>query len=47
MKQEETEEQDESVIEPSDATFTYEQLKANSENAVTGIDYKRREVSWF
>ncbi|CAF2123653.1 unnamed protein product [Brassica napus] len=44
VKQEETEEQDESVIEPSDATFTYEQLKANSENAVTGIDYKRREA---
>ncbi|RID70083.1 hypothetical protein BRARA_C02133 [Brassica rapa] len=44
VKQEETEQQDESVIEPSDATFTYEQLKANSENAVTGIDYKRREA---
>ncbi|KAJ0262483.1 Villin-2 [Hirschfeldia incana] len=43
-KQEETEEQDESVIEPSGATFTYEQLKATSENPVTGIDYKRREA---
>ncbi|KAJ4906638.1 Villin-2 [Raphanus sativus] len=44
VKQEETEEQDESVIDPSGATFTYEQLKANSENPVTGIDYKRREA---
>ncbi|KAF8094400.1 hypothetical protein N665_0364s0023 [Sinapis alba] len=43
-KQEETEEQDESVIEPGGATFTYEQLKASSENEVTGIDYKRREA---
>ncbi|CAH8387648.1 unnamed protein product [Eruca vesicaria subsp. sativa] len=43
-KQEETEERDESVIEPGGATFTYEQLKANSENPVTGIDSKCREA---
>lgn len=27
------------------ATFTYEQLQAKSENPVTGIDFKRREVN--
>ena len=26
------------------STFSYEQLKAKSENPVTGIDFKRREV---
>ncbi|CAH8358418.1 unnamed protein product [Eruca vesicaria subsp. sativa] len=43
-KQEETEEQDDSVIDTSGATFTYEQLRAKSENPVTGIDFKRREA---
>ena len=46
-KQEETEEQDDSVIDASGATFTYEQLRAKSENPVTGIDFKQREVSWL
>ncbi|KAL1206877.1 Villin-2 [Cardamine amara subsp. amara] len=41
---EETEEQGDSEIEPSGATFTYEQLRAKSENPVTGIDFKRREA---
>ncbi|CAH2058478.1 unnamed protein product [Thlaspi arvense] len=43
-KQEETEEQDDSERETSGATFTYEQLRARSENPVTGIDFKRRET---
>lgn len=46
-KQEETAEQDDSVIDASGATFTYEQLRAKSENPVTGIDFKQREVSWL
>jgi hypothetical protein len=40
----ETEEQGDSEIQPSGATFTYEQLRAKSENPVTGIDFKRREA---
>ncbi|RID61063.1 hypothetical protein BRARA_E00239 [Brassica rapa] len=43
-KQEETAEQDDSVIDASGATFTYEQLRAKSENPVTGIDFKQREA---
>ena len=31
--------------EPVVGTYTYDQLKAKSENPVTGIDFKRREVS--
>ena len=31
----------------SQSTFSYEQLKAKSENPVTGIDFKRREVCFF
>lgn len=31
----------------SQSTFSYEQLKAKSENPVTGIDFKRREVGYF
>lgn len=31
----------------SQSTFTYEQLKAKSENPVTGIDFKRREVCFY
>lgn len=30
--------------EGSQTAFTYEQLIANSDNPVTGIDFKRREV---
>ncbi|EOA28874.1 hypothetical protein CARUB_v10025119mg [Capsella rubella] len=40
----ETEEQDDSEMETSGATFSYEQLRAKSENPVTGIDFKRREA---
>ncbi|XP_010505982.1 PREDICTED: villin-2 [Camelina sativa] len=40
----ETEEQGDSEIDTSGATFTYEQLRAKSENPVTGIDFKRREA---
>lgn len=29
------------------STFSYEQLRAKSENPVTGIDFKRREVGPF
>ncbi|ESQ52894.1 hypothetical protein EUTSA_v10016183mg [Eutrema salsugineum] len=43
-KEEETEEQDDSERETSGATFTYEQLRAKSENPVAGIDFKRREA---
>lgn len=28
-------------------TFSYEQLKAKSDNPVTGIDFKQREVSFI
>lgn len=38
-------EQDENDDGGSGAIFTYEQLKAKSDNPVTGIDFKRREVS--
>lgn len=31
--------------ETIDSTFSYDQLKAKSDNPVTGIDFKRREVS--
>lgn len=34
-------EQEYSIVD----TFSYDQLKAKSENPVTGIDFKRREVS--
>lgn len=37
-------EQDENGSETNRSTFSYEQLKAHSENPVTGIDFKRREV---
>ncbi|XP_051138716.1 villin-2-like [Andrographis paniculata] len=36
--------QDEITPEITQATFTYDQLKAKSENPVKGIDYKRREA---
>lgn len=36
--------QDENDGETSLSTFSYDQLKAKSENPVTGIDFKRREV---
>ncbi|XVE61123.1 hypothetical protein DITRI_Ditri06bG0014400 [Diplodiscus trichospermus] len=36
-------EQDEDASEGTQNTFSYEQLKAKSENPVTGIDFKRRE----
>lgn len=31
----------------SQSTFSYEQLKAKSDNPVTGIDFKRREVGFY
>lgn len=31
----------------SGSTFSYDQLKAKSDNPVTGIDFKRREVGPF
>ncbi|GAA0156527.1 non-motor actin binding protein [Lithospermum erythrorhizon] len=40
----EPQEQDESGGEIDQTTFPYEQLKAKSENPVTGIDFKRREA---
>lgn len=39
----ETNEED-SDLKPPDEVFSYEQLKAKSENPATGIDTKRREV---
>ncbi|XP_075517790.1 villin-3-like [Primulina tabacum] len=36
--------QDKNNTETSQSTFSYEQLKAKSDNPVTGIDYKRREA---
>ncbi|KAK2976889.1 hypothetical protein RJ640_010812 [Escallonia rubra] len=37
-------EEDEIGSESSQTTFSYEQLKAKSDNPVTGIDFKRREA---
>ncbi|KAK3010164.1 hypothetical protein RJ639_011409 [Escallonia herrerae] len=37
-------EEDENGSESSQTTFSYEQLKAKSDNPVTGIDFKRREA---
>ncbi|CAA7057149.1 unnamed protein product [Microthlaspi erraticum] len=37
-------EQEETQEPESGVTFSYEQLRAKSENPVTGIDYKRREA---
>uniref|UniRef100_A0A5B6ZBL3 Putative villin-2 n=1 Tax=Davidia involucrata TaxID=16924 RepID=A0A5B6ZBL3_DAVIN len=37
-------EQDENGSESSRSTFSYEQLRAHSDNPVTGIDFKRREA---
>lgn len=37
--------QDETYSETIQSTFSYDQLKAKSDNPVTGIDFKRREVS--
>ncbi|KAL6987152.1 Villin-2 [Sarracenia purpurea var. burkii] len=37
-------EQDANGSETSQSTFSYEQLKAHSDNPVTGIDFKRREA---
>lgn len=36
--------QDEYGSESGQSTFSYDQLKAKSDNPVTGIDFKRREV---
>lgn len=38
------EQQDDIGTEAGQSTFSYDQLKAKSENPVTGIDFKRREV---
>ena len=40
-------EQDENGSETSQSTFSYERLKAHSDNPVTSIDFKRREVGWL
>ncbi|XP_065856405.1 villin-3 [Euphorbia lathyris] len=37
-------EQDDNGSDSSQRTFSYDQLKAHSENPVTGIDFKRREA---
>ncbi|KAL2923591.1 Villin-2 [Bienertia sinuspersici] len=37
-------EQEDSSSESAQSTFSYEQLRARSENPVTGIDFKRREA---
>ncbi|XP_050230599.1 villin-3 [Mercurialis annua] len=37
-------EQDEAVTQSTENKFSYDQLKAHSENPVTGIDFKRREA---
>ncbi|KAL7092879.1 hypothetical protein ACP275_11G009200 [Erythranthe tilingii] len=36
--------QDENISENNHSTFSYDQLKAKSDNPVTGIDFKRRET---
>ena len=36
--------QEENGSESGQSTFSYDQLKAKSDNPVTGIDFKRREV---
>jgi phage protein D len=36
--------QDDSEVETTGVTFTYERLQAKSEKPVTGIDFKRREA---
>lgn len=36
--------EEDSELKPPDEVFSYEQLKAKSENPATGIDTKRREV---
>ncbi|RVX09574.1 Villin-2 [Vitis vinifera] len=38
------EQQDDIGTEAGQSTFSYDQLKAKSENPVTGIDFKRREA---
>ncbi|KAJ9695860.1 hypothetical protein PVL29_011036 [Vitis rotundifolia] len=38
------EQQDDNGTEAGQSTFSYDQLKAKSENPVTGIDFKRREA---
>ncbi|XVF75780.1 hypothetical protein PTKIN_Ptkin13bG0214500 [Pterospermum kingtungense] len=40
----ETEQQEENGSGGTQSTFSYDQLKAKSENPVTGIDFKRREA---
>ena len=37
-------EKDANGSETSQSTFSYEQLRAHSDDPVTGIDFKRREV---
>lgn len=37
-------EQDENGTDSSQSTFNYDQLKAKSDNPITGIDFKRRET---
>lgn len=39
--------QDENTTEGDQTTLSYDQLKAKSENPVTGIDFKRREVCFY
>lgn len=43
VSKDEAEEED-SASGSTQSTFSYEQLRARSENPVTGIDFKRREV---
>lgn len=39
--------QSENDTESTQSTFSYDQLKAKSDNPVTGIDFKRREVGSY
>ena len=47
VSKDDTEQQQETASGNTQSTFSYEQLRAKSENPVTGIDFKRREVGAF
>ncbi|XP_057535155.1 villin-3 isoform X2 [Amaranthus tricolor] len=44
VSKDDTEQQQETASGNTQSTFSYEQLRAKSENPVTGIDFKRRET---
>lgn len=47
VSKDDAEQQQETASGNTQSTFSYEQLRAKSENPVTGIDFKRREVGAF